>query len=30
MVARITTIEQSLGVYDLNQLTPQVTPYLPA
>ena len=29
MVARITTIEQSLGVYDLNQFTPQVGPYLP-
>ncbi|HEX3749191.1 MAG TPA: hemerythrin domain-containing protein [Streptosporangiaceae bacterium] len=28
MVARITTIEQALGIYDLNQFTPQVTPYL--
>ena len=30
MVGRITTIEQSLGVYDLNQFTPSVTPYLPS
>jgi hemerythrin-like domain-containing protein len=28
MVARITTIEQALGIYDLNQFTPAVTPYL--
>jgi hemerythrin-like domain-containing protein len=27
MVARITAIEQSLGVYDLDQFTPSVTPY---
>jgi hemerythrin-like domain-containing protein len=30
MVGRITTIEQALGLYDLNQFTPQVTPYLPS
>ena len=28
MVGRISTIERSLGVYDLNQFTPQTTPYL--
>ena len=28
MVGRITAIEQALGIYDLNQFTPQVTPYL--
>ena len=30
MVGRIAAIEQALGVYDLNQFTPQVTPYLPS
>jgi hemerythrin-like domain-containing protein len=29
MVARIAAIEQALGVYDLAQFTPSVTPYLP-
>ena len=29
MVARIAAIEQALGIYDLNQFTPSVTPYLP-
>jgi hemerythrin-like domain-containing protein len=28
MVARITSIEQALGVYDLAQFTPEITPYL--
>ena len=30
MVGRITAIEQALGVYDLNQFPPPVTPYLPS
>jgi hemerythrin-like domain-containing protein len=30
MVARITAIEQALGIYDLSQFTPSVTPYLPS
>jgi hemerythrin-like domain-containing protein len=30
MVARITAIEQALGIYDLDQFTPSVTPYLPS
>ena len=29
MVGRITTIERALGVYDLDQFTPQVGPYQP-
>jgi hemerythrin-like domain-containing protein len=29
MVARIAAVEQALGVYDLSQFTPSVTPYLP-
>ena len=29
MVARVTSIEQQLGIYDLSQFTPQVGPYLP-
>jgi hypothetical protein len=28
MVGRITTIEQALAIFDLNQFTPQVTPYV--
>ena len=30
MVGRITAIERALGIYDLNQFTPQITPYLPS
>lgn len=30
MVARIAAIEQALGIDDLNQFTPSVTPYLPS
>jgi hemerythrin-like domain-containing protein len=29
MVGRVADIERELGVYDLNQFTPQITPYLP-
>jgi hemerythrin-like domain-containing protein len=29
MVARVAGIEQALGIYDLNQFTPQVSQYLP-
>jgi hypothetical protein len=30
MVGRVTGIEEELGIYDLNQFTPEVTPYLPS
>ena len=30
MVARVARIEQNLGIYDLNQFTPQVGPFLPS
>jgi hemerythrin-like domain-containing protein len=30
LVDRITAIEQALSIYDLNQFTPSVTPYLPS
>jgi hemerythrin-like domain-containing protein len=30
MVARVASIEQDLGIYDLNQFTPQVGPFEPS
>jgi hemerythrin-like domain-containing protein len=29
MVGRVAGIEEELGIYDLNQFTPQITPYMP-